>query len=92
LEVRRIADDIRDMKIRGAAELARSAVSALMIACQKSPAKASQDLLADLRASAVALLETRPTAVSLPNGIRYVMHRANQAAERTQEVEQVRLA
>jgi ribose 1,5-bisphosphate isomerase len=91
-EVKRIADDIRDMKIRGAGELARSAVRALMIACQKSPATTSQDLLADIRAAAVALLETRPTAVSLPNGIRYVMHRINQAAQRTQAVEQVRLA
>ena len=53
IEVKRIADDIRDMKIRGAGELARSAVRALMIACQKSSAKTSQDLLADIRAAAV---------------------------------------
>ena len=92
VEVKQIADDIRDMKIRGAGELARSAVRALMIASQKSSAKTSQDLLADIRAAAVTLLETRPTAVSLPNGIRYVMHRVSQAAQRTQEVEQVRLA
>lgn len=92
VEVKRIADDIREMKIRGAGELARSAVYALMIACQKSSANTSQDFLADLRAAAMALLETRPTAVSLPNGIRYVMHRVSQAAQRTQDVEQVRFA
>ena len=91
-EVKRIAEDIRDMKIRGAGELARSAVHALMIACQESSAKAPQDLLEDLRAAAMTLLETRPTAVSLPNGIRYVMHRVNQASQRTQDIKQVRLA
>ena len=91
-QARQIADDIRDMKIRGAGELARSAVRALMIACQQSSAKNSQDLLADLRTAATTLLETRPTAVSLPNGIRYVMHRVNQASERTQEVEKLRSA
>jgi len=91
-EVGQIADDIREMKIRGAGELARSAVKALKIACEKSPAKNAHDFLADVRTAAVALLETRPTAVSLPNGIRYVMHRVSQAAERTQEVERLRSA
>jgi ribose 1,5-bisphosphate isomerase len=91
-EVKRIADDIRDMKIRGAGELARSAVHALMIACQKSSANNSQDFLADLRTAAITLLDTRPTAVSLPNGIRYVMHRVSQASQRTQGVEELRSA
>jgi len=91
-EVRQIADDIRDMKIRGAGELARSAVRALMIECKQSSAKNPQDLYDDLRKTARMLLETRPTAVSLPNGIRYVMHRANQARQQIQDVEQVRMA
>jgi len=90
-EVRQIAEDIRGMRIRGAGELARSAVRALMIACEKSSAKNAQDFLADLRTAAMALLETRPTAVSLPNGIRYVMHRVSQASQQTQDVEQLRL-
>jgi len=91
-EVRQIAEDIREMKVRGAGELARSAVKALKIACEKSSAKNAQAFLADIRTAAMALLETRPTAVSLPNGIRYVVHRLRQAGQRTQDVEQLRLA
>jgi ribose 1,5-bisphosphate isomerase len=37
------------------------------------------------------LLETRPTAVSLPNGIRYIMHRLRQARQITQDVQALRL-
>jgi len=91
-EVRRIADDIRDMRIRGAGELARFAVRALMIMCKESSAKNPQDLYEDLRRAARLLLETRPTAVSLPNGIRYVMHRVNLARQRTQDMEQICMA
>lgn len=90
-EVKQIAEDIREMKIRGAGELARSAVKALMIASEKSSAKNAQDFLADLRAAAMALLKTRPTAVSLPNGIRYVMHRVGQASQGIESVDELRL-
>ncbi len=90
--VKQIAEDIREMKIRGAGELARSAASALIIMCEKSSAENAEDLLGDLRTAAKALLETRPTAVSLPNGIRYVMHRVSLAYQRTKDVEQLRLA
>jgi len=91
-EVKQIAEDIKEMKIRGAGELARAAVNALKIACEKSSAKNAQDFLGDLRVVARTLLETRPTAVSLPNGIRYVMHRINQAGQQSQEVEGLRSA
>jgi len=91
-EVKQIADDIREMKIRGAGELARSAVRALVIMCEKSSADNAEDFLSDLRTAAKELLETRPTAVSLPNGIRYVMHRVSLAYQRTKDVEQLRLA
>jgi ribose 1,5-bisphosphate isomerase len=91
-EVKQIADDIREMRIRGAGELARSAVRALMITCEKSSAENAEEFVSDLRTTAKALLETRPTAVSLPNGIRYVMHRVSLAYQRTKDVEQLRQA
>ena len=91
-EVKQIADDIREMKIRGAGELARFAVKALMIMCEKSSAKTAENFVSDLRVAAKALLETRPTAVSLPNGIRYLMHRVTLAYQKTKDLEQVRLA
>ena len=91
-EVRQIAEDIREMKIRGAGEVARSAVRALMIMCQRSRASNMEGWCDDLRAAALALLETRPTAVSLPNAIRYVMHRVNQARQQIQDLEKLRSA
>ena len=44
----------------------------------------------DLTNAAGILLQTRPTAVSLPNGIRYVMHRVNGGKGRAGSVEEVR--
>jgi len=92
LEVRQITKDIKEMRIRGAGKLARSAVRALMVMCEKSSATNVDDFLGDIRMVSRALLETRPTAVSLPNGIRYVMHRVNVAQQKTDDLEQVRMA
>lgn len=89
---KQIAEDIKEMKIRGAGEVARSAVKGLVISCEKSPAKNANDFLSDLQAAAMLLLATRPTAVSLPNGVRYVMHRVSRASQRTQDVEELRSA
>ena len=68
--------EIRSMKIRGAGEIARHAVSALEKAATLSQASDLRTLYEDLDCSAHRLLESRPTAVSLPNGIRYLMHHA----------------
>ena len=79
-EVQQIAAEIKEMKIRGAGEIARSAVQALLITAKTSKAKTTDELIRDLDATAKLLLNTRPTAVSLPNGIRYVMHRITSAS------------
>ena len=76
-EAERIAEDIRSMRIRGAGLIARSAVEALQIVARDSKAKDTESFVNDLTNAARILLQTRPTAVSLPNGIRYVMHRVN---------------
>jgi len=75
----RIAEDIRSMRIRGAGLIAASAVEALRIVAQSSSTEDKQRFVTELSDAARILLETRPTAVSLPNGIRYVMHRVNEA-------------
>jgi ribose 1,5-bisphosphate isomerase len=67
------------MRVRGAGAIASSAVRALQIVAQDSSAKNAEDFVNQLSDAARILLQTRPTAVSLPNGIRYVMHRVNQA-------------
>jgi len=89
-EADRIADDIRSMRIRGAGLIARSAVEALQIVAQESKANDVESFVNELTDAAKTLLQTRPTAVSLPNGIRYVMHRVNVARNRAGSIEEIR--
>ena len=71
-EVKRIAEDIRTMHVRGAAKIARAAARALKITAQKSRAKDPPAFLEEFKRAAKFLRDTRPTAVSLPNAIRFV--------------------
>jgi ribose 1,5-bisphosphate isomerase len=86
----RIAEDIRSMRIRGAGLIARSAVEALQIVAHDSKAKDVESFVNELTEAAGILLQTRPTAVSLPNGIRYVMHRVNVGRSRAHSLETMR--
>jgi ribose 1,5-bisphosphate isomerase len=63
------ASDIEAMRIRGAGAIARHAVDAL----------GAMPVEADLEAAAARLLATRPTAVSLRNGIDFIRKRAHAA-------------
>jgi ribose 1,5-bisphosphate isomerase len=71
-EVKRIAQDIKTMRVRGAGRIARAAALALKIAAEKSKAKAARDFLTEIKQASNFLVSTRPTAVSLPNAVRYV--------------------
>lgn len=73
--VTEIAQGIKTMKIRGAGRIARAAVKALRTTAEASEAETIDELVNELNLAAETLLRTRPTAVSLPNGIRYVMWR-----------------
>ncbi|QFU84084.1 ribose 1,5-bisphosphate isomerase [Natronorubrum aibiense] len=68
------ADDIAAMRIRGAATIADAAAEALATQAKRSDATAPDVFERQLRAAAKMLYETRPTAVSLPNALRYVLH------------------
>ncbi|MDB2263935.1 ribose 1,5-bisphosphate isomerase [Halorubrum ezzemoulense] len=78
--VRETAESIATMEIRGAATIASAAAEAL---AEQAEAAAAADATASdpaafrasLRAAARTLRETRPTAVSLPNALRYVLQR-----------------
>jgi len=73
-EVLKIADDIKAMKIRGAGKIARAAAEALKIAAEKYDGPLQEDFFKKYMAQvANLLLSTRPTAVSLPNAVLYVM-------------------
>lgn len=88
--VQEIAHAVEKMKIRGAGRIARSAARALLVTAQQSKAKDSSALLHELEASARLLLSTRPTAVSLPNSIRYVMFKVREAHKSLMELEDLR--
>jgi len=72
-EVERTAEDIADMEIRGAATIAEAAADALEAQAHASEAATPEAFEAELRAAARRLRDTRPTAVSLPNALRYVL-------------------
>ncbi len=67
------ADDITAMRIRGAAAIADAAAEALATQAERSTAENPATFEQELRAAAATLYETRPTAVSLPNALRYVL-------------------
>ncbi|TKX58068.1 ribose 1,5-bisphosphate isomerase [Halorubrum sp. ASP1] len=78
--VRETAESIATMEIRGAATIASAAAEALAdqaAAAAEADATASdpEAFRASMRAAARTLRETRPTAVSLPNALRYVLQR-----------------
>ena len=67
------ADDITAMRIRGAATIADAAAGALETQAERSTADSPAAFKQELRTAATMLYETRPTAVSLPNALRYVL-------------------
>jgi ribose 1,5-bisphosphate isomerase len=78
--VRETAEEIATMEIRGAATIASAAAEALAAQARASAADgptASDPAAfrASMRAAARDLRATRPTAVSLPNALRYVLQR-----------------
>jgi ribose 1,5-bisphosphate isomerase len=89
-EIIQIARDIKDMRIRGAGEIARAAVKTLGITVQNSKADNVQELLEELGNTARMVISTRPTAVSLPNGIRYVSKKVNDELKRSPSLEELK--
>ncbi|MFD1565672.1 ribose 1,5-bisphosphate isomerase [Haloarchaeobius amylolyticus] len=67
------ADDITEMRIRGAAAIADAAAGALETQAERSTADSPAAFEREIHAAAETLYETRPTAVSLPNALRYVL-------------------
>jgi ribose 1,5-bisphosphate isomerase len=73
-EVLEIADGIKTMRIRGASLIAKSAAQALRIAAERYSGDAG-GFKPYITKVANLLLQTRPTAVSLPNAVYYVLNR-----------------
>ncbi|MFW5973856.1 MAG: ribose 1,5-bisphosphate isomerase [Natrialbaceae archaeon] len=74
-DVEATAERIASMEIRGAAAIAGAAASGLAAQADHSEAATPAEFRTQLRTAARRLLDTRPTAVSLPNALRYVLQR-----------------
>jgi len=72
-EVVEIAEDIRSMRIRGAGRIARAGARALRIAAEKYSGGSVEEFREYMRAVARFIVATRPTAVSLPNAVSFVV-------------------
>ena len=72
-EVEATAEDIATMEIRGAASIAAAAAEALAAEARASEASDPAAFEAEMRTAAKHLHDTRPTAVSLPNALRFVL-------------------
>ena len=82
------AQEIRDMKIRGAGRIARAVADAL---CGFAERYVGNDIVAfrsELDAAARTLLESRPTAVSLRNGVQASI-RGSERAETVDEAREI---
>jgi ribose 1,5-bisphosphate isomerase len=72
-EVHDTADAIASMEVRGAATIADAAAAALAAQAEGCNAADPAAFREELRVAARRLHETRPTAVSLPNALRFVL-------------------
>ena len=74
-----IREGIRSMKIRGAGRIARAGATALSEAAKTYGGTDLKDFMNYMGAVAEYVKSARPTAVSLPNAIAYVMNRLRKA-------------
>ncbi|MBS3815649.1 MAG: ribose 1,5-bisphosphate isomerase [Hadesarchaea archaeon] len=80
-DVEEIAEKIESMKIRGAGKIARAGARGLKLTVEKSKAETNSELQDELNEASETLLNTRPTAVSLANSLRFVLSKAEEISE-----------
>jgi ribose 1,5-bisphosphate isomerase len=85
-EVRVAASKIASMEIRGAGKIARSAARALKSCAEASKAKNREEFLEELENSGMVLISARPTAVSLPNAVRFILNRVRDSRGDVEEL------
>ncbi len=91
LEVIKIAEDIKNMKIRGAGRIARAAAKALKNAAEEYKGQEVKEFIEYMKSIAQLLVSTRPTAVSLPNAVAYVTSKLDKISKLTDISEAKRL-
>ncbi|MFH1773763.1 MAG: ribose 1,5-bisphosphate isomerase [Methanobacteriota archaeon] len=78
-EVKVTAGKIAKMEIRGAGKIARSAAEALKACAKASKAKGAKEFVKELEEAGNKLISARPSAVSLPNAVRFIINRVKTA-------------
>ncbi len=73
------ASDIREMRVRGAGKIARAGASALVSFAEFYAGSDLDTFRSDVNRMAEVLLSSRPTAVSLWNGVRYTIKEVDSA-------------
>lgn len=73
------ASDIREMRVRGAGKIARAGASALVSFAESYTGSDLDTFKSDVNRMAEVLLSSRPTAVSLWNGVRYTVKEVDSA-------------
>lgn len=93
-EILTVAKDIREMRIRGAGPIASSALKALGDSLDEiyGQAPSNEAFFAEVRSVEEILLNTRPTAVALPNAISFVDNALVESNQKGEETEQMRNA
>jgi ribose 1,5-bisphosphate isomerase len=79
--VQEAAERISRMEVRGAGAISREAAEALRKASLESQARNREDFLKEMREAGEILIASRPSAVSLPNAVRYLLHRLENSPE-----------
>ena len=73
--VKKIANDIKEMRVQGAVNIAMAAVRALENLIKKSRAKNKKTFLRELESAGKILIHTRPSAIALPNAVNEYVRR-----------------
>jgi len=81
---------IKTMKVRGAGRIARVAVNALSEYVSNIKADNARELYDMLLKAAYKLRSSRPTAVSLPNALNYVVNAAKKSLDKRSQVEEMK--
>ncbi len=85
-----MADDIKTMRVRGAVKIGRYAAEALITAAQLYDPHEHGDFIRYINEVAKVLLGTRPTAVTLPNSVKFVLKSLRDAMKKSHDVEYLR--
>ncbi|RLE62589.1 MAG: ribose 1,5-bisphosphate isomerase, partial [Thermoprotei archaeon] len=88
--VLKLAEDIKAMRIRGAGRIARAVAKGLAEAATAYTGDSLEEFNEYIRRVAKLLRETRPTAVSLPNAISYILSRYKRDLEYIERVHEAR--